>query len=270
MNRAVYNKGNYPDLVVAWDDSGVLIDLTGRTITLEVFVFGGPTLFTKTTGFTTHPPVLGVVPNPNLTVVWSTTPGAELDSLEEGQYVLKFTDDLQREMFGELVIRFNAPNFGYCEKGDLLLGDLTVSARVNKYDFVNSAADEMNGMIGQRYLLPLDLDAAPAWVTYKLKSINARLATGRLIQALGSAHEDNAVNDYGQHLIDSAMEELEDILNGSVGLPGLSLEPTSFQATAPSGKNHDATSAVDQFENMFMRPHSTVANRRFWQPGAAP
>jgi len=269
MNRAVYSKGKYFDLEVQWDNSGYLLDLTGHVIQLDCFAFGGPVLFTKTTGFTIPPLVDSVVQSPNLVVSWSTTPGDELDGLEPGSYVLKFTDDHNNEQYGELIFRVNAPNFGYCEISDLLLGDMTLSPDINHYDYINGTADEMNGMLGQRYVLPLALDSAPAWVTLKLKTINSKLATGRLIQSLAIAHEDNSVHDYGQKLIDGAITDLNSILNGGTALPGLTIEPTSFQANAPSITNHDTYSAVDAFEQAFMRPQFPPRiSKTVWRPGA--
>lgn len=270
MNRAVYQHGRYADLDVSWVDDNGLVDLTGRTITLEVFVFGGDVLFTKSAGFTIPALVDDEVQDPNLVVGWSQVADEELDALDPGQYVLHFTTDQDQEFYGELIVRLNAPNFGYCEESDLLLGDLIVAATVNKYDYINGAADEMNAMIGPRYQLPLNLSAAPAWVTFKLKTINQRLATGRLIQSLAVAHEDTSVNDYGQHLIDSAIKELEQIADGATSMPGLTLEPTSYRSTAPTVTNHDAISAVDQFEVMFMRPRRNVYPPVVWRPGANP
>lgn len=275
MMRASYNKGSYPDLDVEWELRGVRVtDLSTRTISLKVFPYGSATAFTKTTGFTV--PALNVdltAPNPNLIVAWSQVSGQELDSLAvDAEYYLLFeavgiSDKL--EMIGSLILRQNAPNVGYCEIMDLLLGDLTVAASVNKYTYINSAAAEMDGFIGQRYMLPLDLSLAPDWIALKLKTINQNLATGRLVQALAVAHQDASVNAYGQHLIDSAMVELQGIANGTIALPGLPLEPTSFRTTAPSITNHDDFSAIDQFEEGFMRPRRSTIRKTIWRPGPA-
>lgn len=273
MMRASYDKGSYPDLGIDWSVNGVLVtDLADRTITLTVFPFGGATAFAKTTGFVVQDlNVDDTAPSPNLVVEWSQVTGEELDALDTDiEYVLLFDADGPEDnlrMVGQIIVRFNAPNIGYCEITDLLLGDLNVSASLNKYNYVNSAAAEMDGEIGQRYTLPLDLAAAPDWVALKLKTINQNLATGRLICAQAAGSEDNKLNAYGDSLIQLAYRDLCRIVDGSLALTGIAVDPTSFRVTAPAIHNHDAVSAVDEFEQIAMRRRGNVFPRDRWRPG---
>lgn len=273
--RATYHHGGYPDLDVDWGDPSN-VDLTGYTIALTVFPFGGATAFTKTTGFTIPPLVAGAAPSPNLVVAWSTTPAAELDGLADGDYVMKFVGTKSAaptlEMYGQLTIRMNAPNFGYCEKGDLLLGDLKVSSSINLYDYINSAADEIDAEVGQRYLIPLDLSKAASWVVTKLKDINAKLATGRLITALAMAGGlDMELQAYGAAMIKRAMDEVFEISGGKVLLAGVPIDPASFRVTSPIVVNYDQVSGVDAISTLIHRGQPRVPQPRpVWQPGNAP
>lgn len=272
MIRASYTKGSYPDLAVDWEVAGVLVtDLADRTISLSAFKFGDSEIaFTKTTGFTAVPLNVDLTaPSPNLVVAWSQVDGEELDSLDvDTEYYLLFDGDGINEnlrMVGSLVMRQNAPNVGYCEIMDLQLGDLAVPAEINKYTFINSAANEMDAEIGQRYVLPLNLALAPDWVSLKLKTINQQLASGRIICAQAVGQEDSKLNAYGEHLITMAYKSLEQIASGGVMLTGLALDPHSFQTNSPKAVNRDAASAVDTFEDLFMR--RTHTPHLGWRPG---
>lgn len=261
--RAVYHKGpSYSDLEVDWIENNEPIDLTGKTITLDVFSFGEPVLFTKTTGFVPAAPVAGVVPLPNLTVTWA----GELDALSAGNYVMRLRADGVNEMFGELVLRENAPNFGYCELIDLELGDVSVPPSINLYDYINGAADEINSELGQIYTLPLDLSLAPAWVALKLKKINAKWAAGRFVAGRALPTENGSLNAFATWLLKDATSELGLIMSGTVNLPGLPRVQGSFRASAPRQAFRDASSAVDAFEDRFMR--GDIDER--WHPGPVP
>jgi len=263
MLRAVYQHGSSPDLEVDWgnpDDSTTNMDLTGFTVTLSCFKFGGATLFTKTTGFTI-PPLNGdgTVPSPNLVVAWS----GELDALADGTYVLEFVATNPSlpgvRMFGELVMRTNAPNFGYCERDDLLLGDMTVGPTINLYDYINGAADEMDASLGQRYTLPLNLTSAPQWVIVQLKDINAKLATGRFICAQAMAGGfDKQLHAYGQAMITAACQQLDMIRTGQTGLVGVPIDPASQRSRAPGIRNIDDRSPTDAFADYTNRHRNRI------------
>lgn len=269
MIRVSYQKGSYTDLAVSWRNDGALVDLHGYDLSLRVFPYGGTTAFTKTEGITVVDLVDGVVQDPNLTVQWSTDAGEELDDLDvDTEYGILFTatpdEGAPLEMVGLLIVRNNAPNIGYCEVTDLLLGDLDVEG-IDKYAAVNSAAAEMDGELGQRYILPLDLTVAPDWVTLKLKTINQNLATGRIICAQAVGGEDSKLNAYGESLLNLAYGELAKIVCGDIRLSGLTVDPTSFRSTAPIVSNRDAASAVDDFEELFMRRRLGFVPG--WRPG---
>lgn len=268
METVVYTTGAPGNpLDVFWQDiDDTLFNLsTGYTFALTCGVYGQAISFTKTTG------MVGAVGDfvndvPNLVVNWSTTPNTELTSLTPGRYVLHFVavpmGGIPIELYGELIVRQNAPNYGYCEFPDLQLGGLTLPTRFNPYDAINSAADEMNAKLGQVYELPLDLTAAPSYVTPMLRKINAQLASGRILCAY-SENEDKNVHAYGAQLIKEAKDELLAIFDGRQQLIDVPKLPGSFKVTAPEIFNHDQRSAVDSYEDFAHR----YDGDEVWHPG---
>lgn len=256
--RAVYHHGGYPDLEVDWGDPENE-DLTGYSFTLDVFAFGKPTSFTKATGFTIPPLVGGEVPSPNLVVAWSQNPGEELDLLAEGTYVLFFsgtkTASPDLNLFGELVIRFNAPSFGYCETDDLLLGDMLLSEDLNRYTYINAAASEIDSRIGYIYELPLNLEALTVAAGSILKNINAKLASGRLILAIAVGGEQQGLHAYGNSLVQEAYAELQLVLSGSLPLDGATRIDGAEGPGAPETINQDSKSGMDAFYDNFFGFH---------------
>lgn len=269
MTSATYYKDSPPaPLQIFWGSNGALIDLSDPlwTFALEVTQFGvAGVLFTKTTGFT------GYVGDDdddvaNLNVSWSQVANEELDTLAAGKYVVKIVAShptLQDEtLFGDIVIRENAPNYGYCEVPDLLIGDIKISSRLNQYDYINSAADEMNAKIGQVYQLPLDLTDAAPFVAPLLKKINQFLATGRLIMALGQGEEWMTTHAYARELLKEGKAELENIFCGSTPLTGCPRLAGSFRSNAPTVSNIDTASAVETF-NAFVNGDANA----YWGAG---
>lgn len=256
-------------LAVYWASDGDPIDLTGYTFELEVLpVGGGSPLFTKSTGFTGQAPLDASVPplpQPNLIVVWS----GELVELPVGRYLMRYTATpsvgAPFDIFDDLYIRPATTARGYCEAPDLHTGGLTISAKTNVYDSINGAADEMDAKIGQVYQLPLDLSAAPKFVTALLRKTNAFLASGRLICAQALNSEDGKAHAYGAQLIKEAQGDIDAIFNGSMQLINVPKLPGNFKSNAPSIVNHDAFSALDAFEEFSQRYNGTV----IWHPGPA-
>lgn len=256
MDTVIYYKGSAgSDLDVFWEDSdGSLLDLSaGYTFRLTVAKFGAPTAFTKTTGLFGATGDLTTDPQqPNLRVQWASDPSQELGTLEAGAYILHFLATpgvgYPVELYGELIVRENAPNYGYCEAPDLMLGDIRLGSKTNPYDAINNAADEMNATIGQLHTLPLDLSSAPAFVPLLLKKINAFLASGRLIMAQAQGEEMSSLHAYGRDLVKQAQMELDRITRGETVLVNVPRLPGSFRANAPVVINSDTGSAVDAFE----------------------
>lgn len=154
----------------------------------------------------------------------------------------------------------------YSSEGDLILGDLQIPAAVSKQDFIDSAAEEIDSKIGFLYVLPIPFNDLPLHQQLLLKQINNKLASGRLILTLDIAGEETSLHAYGLRLITEAMNELMCIANGDVDLTAPRTNP--YDSSTDNNKaaaivNHDAESAVDMFENSFMRGEPS-----YWNPGS--
>lgn len=165
----------------------------------------------------------------------------------------------------------------YAGVSDLLLGDLAVSEQVDRQKFVDLAAEEMDSKLGWVYRLPLappNVDpSATSWMALQpheaatLKSINSRLASGRLILSLAVAAEGTQLHALGWHYVSSALEDLMVIANGAIDLTAVRIgaSDSAYRNDAPSVSQYDDESLLSAFENTVMR------NRPWWtQPGAIP
>lgn len=164
----------------------------------------------------------------------------------------------------------------YSEVGDLLLGDMVLGPTVNKQQFVDSAADDMNGKLGVIYKLPLqttesvspdgdswktDPGALPEYQQLLLKGCNNKMASGRLILTLDTAGEQTTLHAYGKSLIDEAMAELYCLANGDVDLSAVKTDvaPVTGGKKTPGIKQYDEESLLLGFETNVMgveRPFS--------------
>lgn len=149
---------------------------------------------------------------------------------------------------------------------DLLLGDILVSQHVDKQSFVDEAANEMLAKLGFIYALPLapvgtDPVTDESWLelpmheVLTLKTINNRLASGRLILTLDAAGEGTQLHAYGWSLVQEALGELMVLANQDVDLTAIKLTLTSSGQSdmSPSVRNHDEESLLLGFENTVMR-----------------
>jgi hypothetical protein len=154
----------------------------------------------------------------------------------------------------------------YCTTADLLLGQLEsrLPIEVNPTEYINLAADEIDGRLGFTYLTPFDIEGVnslPLHQVKLLKSINAKRASGRIIMAVTIATEDNLVHQYALRLMQEADLELAAIANGDVRLSaplvdseGNPLDPTDDPddfdpyARIPTAENIDMYSATAAFE----------------------
>lgn len=153
----------------------------------------------------------------------------------------------------------------YCKSGDLLIGDVALGTGTSRDGFIRDAADEMDARIGFVYVLPL-VGLQPHALLL-LKMINARLASGRLLMSLASVAEDHDVHRYGEWLIKEAYADLSNICNQTINLVGAVAINDPSPVTA-SIYNHDAESAIDIFEDAFMRQSNISTLPAWWQPGA--
>jgi hypothetical protein len=147
----------------------------------------------------------------------------------------------------------------YCDKEDLLLGDLEVGPSVALETYVNAAAEEMNSRLGFVYKVPIEpKPPETALATHEgllLKDINRKLATGRLILAMAQAGEDNNEHAYGASLVKDALYSLNLLTSRQIDLVTAVLAEgnTAGGDTSPLVHNHDEESLVDGFEHTVLR-----------------
>ena len=151
------------------------------------------------------------------------------------------------------------------------LGDMAVSSTIQLDAVAADAADEMNVRLGERYVVPLDLDAAALLPHHRrlVEQINARLAAGRLIMAIASPSEDRDLHNYGKYLVDLAMGDLDLIVSGRVLLGGqedsaVTTDPDAWRG--PSIFNQDEESGVEAYVESFYGGNWNS----WWQPGPLP
>lgn len=163
----------------------------------------------------------------------------------------------------------------YCEETDLLLSGGLVTGSTEKAKYLQSAADEIDAKLGYRYATPIAIETLPANQRKLLKTINAKLASGRLIMSNALGGQDASVNAYAHYLIKEAEMDLMSIANGQVDLAaslvdatgtgiGTIADPTTEDTYAriPTGWNPDQTSAVTVFEKTFLGGEDWM-----WTPG---
>ena len=161
------------------------------------------------------------------------------------------------------------PDSTYSVVDDLLLGDLPVSATVNKQKFVNDAADEIDSRLGFVYETPLPMDGTmERHAELTIKRVANNLASGRLILMLASPTEQRALHAYGQSLVNAALADLGFILAGTLPLDGATKQDADVdQDTGPSVKNLDSASAVEAFYGDTMGTGPLRWTGPVWEPG---
>lgn len=150
-----------------------------------------------------------------------------------------------------------------------LIGDMTVSGSVDLAAVASDAASEMNIRLGERYVVPLNITSPSLAAHHKImiKLINARLAAGNLLMSTASATEYHELHNYGKWLREQALSDLDLIATGRIVLGGQSeslVENPMDQFTGPSVSNRDEFSAVEAFEDSFLRGEETGTA---WGPG---
>lgn len=163
----------------------------------------------------------------------------------------------------------------YSGVDDLLLGDLIIAESVDRQKFVDLAAREIDSKLGWVYELPLhaqgeDPVTATSWELLPqhqvdtLKDINNKLASGRLILSLAIGGEEVQLHALGWHYVNSALEDLMVIANGTVDLDAVRIGATSpsFRDTVPSISQYDDESLLLGFEQGVMK-----SNPWYTEPG---
>lgn len=159
----------------------------------------------------------------------------------------------------------------YSVVADLLLGDLIISDTVSKESFVQEAADDIDSKLGWIYQTPIAVAGLARHEGLLLKQINNKLASGRLILTLDIAEEGSSLHAYGLRLVTEANGDLLLLANGELDLSAPK-NPAygKNKENQPLIRNRDATSAVEAFEDRFMRGDFLPAavSSPGWQPGA--
>lgn len=164
----------------------------------------------------------------------------------------------------------------YSSVESMLLGDMGVGPDVDKENFVEDAANEIDSKIGHIYETPLNLAAGglARHSALLVTKISNHLATGRLILALGIGGEEDDLHAYGIYLVREALADLDRIATGLVSLTGaVPVTGTTLPSgtdTAPAVINKDETSPVDAFYDDMMRvpTFAATAKRPIWQHGS--
>lgn len=150
-------------------------------------------------------------------------------------------------------------SYTYSEESDLLVGDMMFGPSTSKQKYIDGAADDMNAKIGYIYSLPLapvsPLTALPEYEQLLLKSINNKLASGRLIMDMAIGGEQQTLHAYAKRLVDEANQELMCIANGDVELSAerRATDAVVIAKNTPGIRNVDEESLVLGFENTVMR-----------------
>lgn len=156
----------------------------------------------------------------------------------------------------------------YCDKTDLLTGDIPLAAKYGDGQaMVDLASDEIDAEIGHTYKTPVDFtaletdEAATAAVRPSkllLKKINQLLASGRILMDQAAGGEDRALQAYGKSMWQEATDLLEAICSGKIQLQipllGDGDEATELDNTKLSFVNQDGYSLVENFYNRYSTP----------------
>ena len=171
----------------------------------------------------------------------------------------------------------------YVEEEDLLLGELSgmLPASVSPTQYLDMTGEEIDSKLGVLYVVPIDIAILPNSQGSLIKSIQRKLASGRIIMSATISHSETSVHAYGMQLVKEALMELMAIANGDVVLVGAErvtgdgtprgdvpdAETTDSLARVPTASNRDALSAVETFEKNFMTQYVLPTEFTTWEPG---
>lgn len=158
----------------------------------------------------------------------------------------------------------STPANGYCTVDDLLIrSDLTLPSGIDAQKYVNDAADEIDSRIGLLYRTPVKI-ATEDLEKYRttllmLKSINAQLATGRIIMSISSPSENSELDAYGNYLVREANTRINQIANRNYILEGAAPNENTPEESTVSRTmiyNLDPDSSIESFYD-FVNPART-------------
>lgn len=143
----------------------------------------------------------------------------------------------------------------YCGVDDLMFGNIPAPSDASVW--CSRAAQEIDSYIGLIYATPVVLNNSTEQRPGRLllKNINAWLATGRAIMALGGGGSDDQTQQYGLYLVNEALGVLRQIVDGMITIPGA--EPTTptddgyARPTGPLLGNVDEDSYVEGYNTYF-------------------
>ncbi len=141
----------------------------------------------------------------------------------------------------------------YCERGDLLIGDLPLPANMAE-GFIQAAVDEIDSVLGVNYILPIDTALADPTADLTLKRIAVLLASGRLIMAQATGSEDEGVHAYGMYLLREGKDLLCKVESGALPLIGVTKrEEYADTGNTPYIKQEDSVSPIDAYYSTVSR-----------------
>ena len=159
----------------------------------------------------------------------------------------------------------------YADESDLMIEEsaATLGPGFSKDKYIESAALEIDAVLGLRYALPIEVDPdavsesgfpismIPEHELNFLKVLNAKLASGRAYLALDAAGGGERFHRYGRSLVAEARDWLQQIRDGMINFTFKPLTETNISESAKSPRieNRDAVSYVDMFEDEFFVAH---------------
>lgn len=145
----------------------------------------------------------------------------------------------------------------YCEEAAVRqhIGQIRLAVGIEIEGAIESAANEMDGMLGIRYQVPIIVSpniADQKSTSYWLQSINAMLTAGRLLVSSAAPGSQTDTNNYGKYLIQNALNQINYVVTGrKVLLGALESEYESLSYVGPMIVNQDEFSQVDAFYSNF-------------------
>lgn len=152
----------------------------------------------------------------------------------------------------------------YSTVGDLLLGNIPLPAGDKADRAVQRASDEIDGILGARYKVPINPSGAQQRsVKALLLTINNWLASGRLIEELTASSQTVEIHAYANKLISEAQATLLQIVSGQIILPGCELigqDGGVSSETGPIIVNQDPSSQTAYYYDNIDNPLWGVQN----------
>lgn len=152
----------------------------------------------------------------------------------------------------------------YSKEEDLLLGNVPLPVGDKATRAVERAGDEMDGILGARYRVPINpTGPQQRQVRSLLLTINNWLASGRLIEELTASSQTVELHAYAAKLIAEAQSALFQIVSGAIALPGCELVGSDSTLPVENGPiivNADDSSPTAYHYDSITNPLYTVQN----------